>query len=212
MKKLLSFLFAFCLVPQAMAVGGPYEEGKHYKVIAEQGTAKPEVKEYFSFYCPHCFAFDPIVKSMEKSLPEGTAFKKYHVDFMGQASQEIQTGLTQAMILAKAKGKGDEVSKAIFEHIHVKHQPFASAADIKAVVVAAGLDATMYDKDINSFVVKSQTKLMQKSQADSAKAKVLDSVPTFIVNGRYKIINQGLDQANTEQDFKALVQHLLSKP
>lgn len=212
MKKLLSFVFALCLVPAALAVGGPYEEGKHYEVIAEQGTAKPEVKEFFSFYCPHCFAFDPIVKSLEKSLPQGTVFKKYHVDFMGQASQEIQAGLTQAMILAKAKGKGDEVSKAIFEHIHVKHQPFASAADIKAVVVAAGLDATVYDKEINNFVVKSQTKLMQKSQADSSKAKVLDSVPTFIVNGKYKIINRGLDQANTEQDFKALVQHLLNKP
>lgn len=212
MKKLLSFLFAFCLVPSAIAVGGPYEEGKHYKVVAEQGTAKPEVKEYFSFYCPHCFTFDPFVKSLEKSLPEGTAFKKYHVDFMGQASQEIQAGLTQAMILAKAKGKGDEVNKAIFEHIHVKRQPFASAADIKAVVVAAGLDAAVYDKEINNFVVKSQTKLMQKSQADASKSKVVDSVPTFIVNGRYKIINQGLDQANTEQDLKALVQHLLSKP
>lgn len=212
MKKLLSMLFALCLVPAAYAVGGPYEEGKHYEVVAEQGTAKPEVKEYFSFYCPHCFAFDPYVKSMEKSLPEGTAFKKYHVDFMGQASQEIQAGLTQAMILAKAKGKGDEVSKAIFEHIHVKHQPFASAEDIKAVAVGAGLDAAIYDKEINNFVVKSQTKLMQKSQADSSKAKVLDSVPTFIVNGRYKIINKSLDPANTEQDFKALIQFLLSKP
>ncbi len=60
MKKLLSFILAFCLVPAALAVGGPYEEGTHYEVIAEQGTAKPEVKEYFSFYCPHCFAFDPM--------------------------------------------------------------------------------------------------------------------------------------------------------
>ncbi len=211
MKKLLSILFAFCLAPGAMAAG-PYEEGKHYEVVAEQGTSKPEVKEYFSFYCPHCFAFDPYVKSLEKSLPEGTVFKKYHVDFMGQASKEIQANLTQAMILAKAKGKGDEVSKAIFEHIHVKHEPFASPADIRAVVVGAGIDGAVYDKEINNFVVQSQTKLMQKSQADAAKSKVLDSVPTFIVNGRYKIKNQALDRTNTEQDFKALVQFLLSKP
>ena len=40
--------------------------------------------------------------------------------------------------------------------------------------------------------MKSQTKLMQKSQADASKTKVLDSVPTFIVNGRYKIINKSL--------------------
>jgi thiol:disulfide interchange protein DsbA len=212
MKKLLSFIFACCFVPAALAVGGPYEEGTHYKVVAEQGTNKPEVKEFFSFYCPACFGFDPFVQSLGKSLPEGTTLKKFHVDFMGQASQEIQAGLTQAMILAKIKGKGDEVSTAIFNHIHVKRQPFSSPADIKAVVVAAGIDAAVYDKEINNFVVKSQVKLMQKNQADASKSKVLDGVPTFIVNGRFKIINQGLDKTNTEQDFKALVQYLLTKP
>ena len=212
MKKLLSFIFAFCMVPAALAVGGPYEEGKHYDVIAEQRTAKPEVKEFFSFYCPACFAFDPYINSLEKSLPEGTVLKKYHVDFMGQASKEIQAGLSQALVLAKAKGKGHEVGRAIFEHIHVKRQPFASAQDIRSVVTAAGIDAAVYDKEINNFVVKSQTKLMQKEQEQSTKSKVLNSVPTIIINGRYKIINQGLDRTNTEQDFKALVQYLLSKP
>ncbi len=211
MKKLLSILFAFCLAPAALAAG-PYEEGKHYEVVAEQGTSKPEVKEFFSFYCPHCFAFDPFVKSLEKSLPEGTAMKKYHVDFMGQASKEIQENLTQAMVLAKAKGKGAEVGQALFNHIHVKRQPFASAEDIRVVATAAGIDPAIYDKEINSFAVKSQTKLMQKEQEQFSKSKVLNSVPTIIVNGRYKIINQSLDKTNTEQDFKALVQHLLAKP
>jgi len=212
MKKLLSLVFAFCLVPAALAVGGPYEEGKHYDVIAEQRTAKPEIKEFFSFYCPACFAFDPYINSLEKSLPEGTVLKKYHVDFMGQASKEIQAGLSQALVLAKAKGKGHEVGRAIFEHIHVKRQPFASAQDIRSVVTAAGIDAAVYDKEINNFVVKSQTKLMQKEQEQFTKSRVLNSVPTIIINGRYKIINQGLDRTNTEQDFKALVQYLLSKP
>jgi len=211
MKKLLSILFAFCLAPAALAAG-PYEEGKHYEVVAEQGTSKPEVKEFFSFYCPACFGFDPYINSLEKTLPEGTVLKKYHVDFMGQASKEIQAGLTQALVLAKAKGKGAVVGKALFDHIHVKRQPFASADDIRSVVVAAGIDAAVYDKEINNFVVKSQTKLMQKEQEQYSKSKVLNSVPTIIINGRYKIINQALDKSNTEQDFKALVQYLLTKP
>ncbi len=211
MKKLLALFLSFCLIPAAFAVGGPYKEGEHYEVIAEQGTSKPEVKEFFSFYCPHCYSFDPYVNSLEKSLPEGTVLKKYHVDFMGQASKEIQTQLTQALILAKAKGKGHEVAKAFFEHIHVKRQPFASASDVRAVATSAGIDPAVYDKEINNFVVKSQTKLVQKEQEDYNKSKVLNSVPTFIVNGRYKILNQGLDKDHAEQDFKALVQYLLTK-
>ncbi|MFN6264041.1 MAG: thiol:disulfide interchange protein DsbA/DsbL [Chromatiaceae bacterium] len=191
---------------------GSYLEGTHYEVVAEQATTKPEVKEFFSFYCPACFAFDPYVNSLEKSLPDGTVVKKYHVDFMGAASKEIQSQLTQVLVLAKAKGKGAEVGQALFNHIHVKRQPFASAEDIRVVATAAGIDPAIYDKEINSFAVKSQTKLMQKEQEQFSKSKVLNSVPTIIVNGRYKIINQSLDKTNTEQDFKALVQHLLAKP
>lgn len=211
MKKLLTLFLSFCLIPAALAVGGPYKEGKHYEVIAEQGTSKPEVKEFFSYYCPACFAFEPYVNSLEKSLPQGTTLKKYHVDFMGQSSKEIQTAMTQALVLAKAKGKSQDVSKAIFDHIHVKRQPFASVDEVRAVVTASALDPAVYDKEINNFVVKSQTKLIQKEQETLSKSKVLNSVPTFIVNGRYKILNQGLDKENSEQDFKALVQYLLTK-
>ena len=43
MKKLLSVVVLTLLLPfTALA---QYEEGKHYEVIAEQATAKPEVKE-----------------------------------------------------------------------------------------------------------------------------------------------------------------------
>ena len=211
MKKLMSALFGLLLAPMVWAVGGPYEEGVHYTVISEQGTNKPEFKEFFSFYCPHCFAFEPYVTSLEKSLPEGTAFKKFHVDFMPQAKPEIQQMLAQAMALGKVKGKGDEVAKALFDHIHVKHKAFANAEDIKAVVVGAGIDAATYDKDIKSYSIMSQVKLMQKEQATYSKARVLDGVPTFIINGRYKIDLRKLDSSNAEQDFKALVNYLLAK-
>lgn len=211
MKKLISAIFGLLLTPLVWAVGGPYVEGEHYTVISEQGTSKPEFKEFFSFYCPHCFAFEPYVNSLHKSLPEGTGFKKFHVDFMPQATPEVQQVLAQALALAKAKGKGEQVSKAFFEHIHVQHKAFASADDIKAVAIAAGLDANTYDKEIKSYAVQSQVKLMQKEQASYSKARQLDGVPTFIINGRYKIDLRKLDSANAEQDFKALVNYLLAK-
>lgn len=212
MKKLMMwFAAALLLVPMAQAAG-KYEEGEHYEVIAEQKTAKPEVKEFFSFYCPHCHSFDPVVQSLEKSLPAGVAFKKYHVDFMGGAKQETQAALTRAMVLAKVKGKGDEVNKAIFDHIHNKRKAFANDQDIREVVLSAGFDAADYDKNINNFVVKSQVNLMQKEQNTLSKSRVLTSVPTFIVNGRYKLDISKLDQANLEQDLKGLINYLLQQP
>lgn len=210
MKKIFGLLAALVFSTTAFAMGS-YEEGTHYEVISETGTAKPEVKEFFSFYCPHCNAFEPVINSIEKSLPAGTQFKKYHVDFMGGATPEIQGMLTKTMILAKLKGKGHEVNAAIFKHIHVDRKPFANNSDIREVVVAAGLDGDVFDKAVDNFMVKSQAQIMQKEQNDLSKRRVMNSVPTFIVNGRYKIIVAKLDQANLEQDMKNIIEYLLAK-
>lgn len=51
MKKIFIFLAAMMILPLANAA--KFEEGVHYEVIAEQATAKPEVAEYFSYFCPH---------------------------------------------------------------------------------------------------------------------------------------------------------------
>lgn len=209
MKALFALVFALLLPAAANAAN--FEEGVHYQTISENKTEKPEVKEFFSFYCPHCHAFEPIMGSLEKSLPEGTSLKKFHVDFMGQASKEVQENLSQTMVLAKAKGKSAEVNKALFNHIHVKRQPFASLTDVKMVAVGAGLDAASFDKDVNSFSVKSQVKQMQKEQKTYSDARVLTGVPTIIVNGKYKINIEKLTPAQTEQELKALVNYLLTK-
>ena len=211
MKKLM-FLVAALFMAPVLVAQTTYEEGVHYDVISEQKSAKPEVKEFFSYYCPACNAIDPVVQSVVKSLPEGTAFKKYHVDFMGAASADIQRTLSAAMVLAKTQGKGDEVNKALFSHIHKERKAFANDADIRDVVVAAGVDAAAYDKQINNFMVKTQVNLMQKEQAAYSKSRVLNSVPTFIVNGRYKINVAKLDRANQELDFKNLINFLLQQP
>ena len=210
MKKIIGLFMALAFSSSVLAIGS-YEEGTHYEVIAETGTAKPEVKEFFSFYCPHCNAVEPVITSVEKSLPAGTQFKKYHVDFMGGATPEIQGMLTKTMILAKLKGKGHEVNSAIFRHIHVERKPFANVADIRAVVTAAGLDGAVFDKELENFMVKNQAKLMQKEQNDLSKRRVMNAVPTFIVNGRFKINIAKLDQANLEQDMKGIIEYLLTK-
>ena len=211
MKKLMFLVAALFMAPTLVAQTA-YEEGVHYDVVSEQGTAKPEVKEFFSYYCPACNAIDPVVQTVMKTLPEGTSFKKYHVDFMGAASPEIQRTLSAAMVLAKTQGKGDEVNKAFFNHIHNERKAFANEAEIRDVAIAAGIDGAAYDKHLNNFMVKTQVNLMQKEQANLSKSRVLSSVPTFIVNGRFKINVAKLDQSNLEQDLKNLINFLLQQP
>jgi thiol:disulfide interchange protein DsbA len=210
MKKLTALLVGALLLPVAV-LAAQFEEGKHYEVIAEQATAKPEVKEFFSFYCPACFGFEPKVQALAKQLPAGAELKKVHVDFLQHASPEIQVTLAKAYLVAKNLGKGDQVASAFFNYIHVDRKAFANDDDIKALVVATGIDAGTYDKAIKSFTVAGGAKQMKKEQDALSARRVLTGVPTFVVNGKYKILNQGLSRENQDEEFKQLVNFLLTQ-
>jgi thiol:disulfide interchange protein DsbA len=210
MKKLTALLVGALLLPVAV-FAAQFEEGKHYEVISEQATAKPEVKEFFSFYCPACFGYEPKVQALAKQLPAGAELKKVHVDFLQHAAPEIQVTLAKAYLVAKNLGKGDQVASAFFNHIHVDRKAFASDDDIKAVVVANGVDADTYDKALKSFTVAGGAKQMKKEQDALSARRVLTGVPTFIVNGKYKILNQGLSRENQDEEFKQLVNFLLTQ-
>jgi thiol:disulfide interchange protein DsbA len=210
MKKLTALLVGALLLPVAV-FAAKFEEGKHYEIISEQATAKPEVKEFFSFYCPACFGYEPKVQALAKQLPAGAELKKVHVDFLQHASPEIQATLAKAYLVAKNLGKGDTVASAIFNHIHIDRKAFANDDDIKALVVASGVDADTYDKAIKSFTVVGGAKQMKKEQDSLSSRRVLTGVPTFIVNGKYKILNQGLSRDNQDEEFKQLINFLLSQ-
>lgn len=210
MKKWFVAAAAAVLLPLS-AMASNFQAGKHYEVIAEQKTAKPEVKEYFSFYCGGCYSFEPIVQSLAKSLPEGTEFKKSHVDFIRAASPEIQNALARAYVVAKNLGKGDQVSTAIFNQIHQSRVPFRSENDIRSLVLIHDIDGEAYDKAMRSFGVRGAVNQMMKEQQELSERRVLTGVPMLVVNGKYKILNESLNQRNLQQDLQQLVEYLLSK-
>ena len=75
MKKLFGLLTVLLFAVCAQAV--PLKEGEHYEVINQQSTAKPEVKEFFSYYCPHCFAFEPLAERLKaKAKSITSSFEK----------------------------------------------------------------------------------------------------------------------------------------
>lgn len=211
MKKLLSVCVFALLLPLAASANSKFQQGKHYDVIAEQATAKAEVKEYFSFYCGGCNAFEPIAQSLAKKLPADAEFKKVHVDFIRAASPEIQNALARAYLVAKSQGKGDQVASAIFNQIHRNRAPFSNENDIRNLVLIHDIDAETYDKAMKSFSVRGAANQMKKEQDELSEKRVLTGVPMLVVNGKYKINNAALDKRNMEAELQELVNYLLQK-
>ena len=210
MNKWLVAAAAALLLPLS-AMANNFQQGKHYDVIAEQKTAKPEVKEYFSFYCGGCFAFEPTAQKLAQSLPESVEFKKFHVDFIRAAAPEIQNALARAFVSAKTLGKGDEMVTAIFNQIHKSRVPFRSEADIRSLALINDMSAEEFDRAMRSFSVRGMVGQMAKEQEELSNRKVLTSVPILIVNGKYRINNSSLNQRNLQEELQELVEYLLAK-
>lgn len=168
-------------------------EGVHYEVIDKtlKATPKPEIKEFFSFYCPHCYTFEPLADRMkENAKNKGYKFQKSHVDFLRAAGPDIQFMLTKATAAADVLKK-PQVIKAIFDYIQKQRGVITEEKDIKNIFLLHGVTAEKFDKVFNSFAVTAAAKKMKKEQNELSRIRALTGVPTFIVNGKYKIINNG---------------------
>lgn len=185
-----------------------YKEGVHYTKISEQLSSKPEVREYFSFYCPHCFQFEPTFATIKKQLPEGVSFERNHVDFLRMASQDVQFMLTKALVVAQVLNVEEKITSALFDYIHVQKGTISSEKDVRNILVLQGVDGAKFDKLFNSFAVNSKAKLMKKNQNELSEKRAITGVPSVFVNGKYRINMKELDRNNFEQDYIKLIAYI----
>ncbi|MCL1077756.1 thiol:disulfide interchange protein DsbA/DsbL [Parashewanella spongiae] len=202
MKKILFMAAALFLVPM-LSQAAQYKEGVHYTVIHDGAeTAKPEIKEYFSFLCGHCFNFyQTVLPKLKKGLPEGVTFKQSHVDFLGG---KVGVELTKAFAVAYQLNISAKMEKAFFNAIHVQRKRLVSADDIRQVFISNGVDAKKYDAAASSFMVNAQAKKMGQ---DARKAKVT-GVPDLVVNGKYRIEKGAI---KSWDDYLAIAFYLAKK-
>jgi hypothetical protein len=182
-------------------------ENKEYVVVeGQQRSAQPEVIEFFSFYCPHCYSFEAqylIPQKIAESLPEGTSFKQYHVDFLGPQSEN----LTRAWALALAINAEEKVKIPLFKAAQTN--ALKSMDDIRQIFIDNGVSAEQFDGGINSFAVNG---LVTKQQ-NLVKKYQVRGVPDFYVNGKYRVNMEGLahDENHFIDEYVQTVKGLLQK-
>ncbi|WP_110459052.1 thiol:disulfide interchange protein DsbA/DsbL [Shewanella algidipiscicola] len=181
MKKALLVALALLMTPMA-ALAADYKEGVHYTVVNKgPATAKPEIAEFFSFYCPHCYSFAKVqVPQIKANLPEGVVFKQNHVEFIGR---EMGTEMSRAFAIAHQLKVEDKIEQALFAAIHDKKQRFVNRDDIRQVFIANGVSGKEFDAAANSFMVSAQMAQMKRATENAQ----LSGVPALVVNGKYRV-------------------------
>lgn len=210
MKKIWFALIGLlmALAFSVSAAPAQFTEGQQYIQLDKPIAGEPQLLEFFSFYCPHCYEFERtyhIADGIRQGLPAGIKITKYHVDFLGPLGKQ----LTQAWAVAMAKGIEDKMAPLLFDAVQ-KTQTVQNADDIRNVFIQAGIKGEDYDAALNSFVVKSLVVQQEKATDDLQ----LRGVPAIFVNGKYMVKNDGLDTSSMDayvKQYSDVVKFLLLK-
>ncbi len=206
-------LAALCLAATALAAAlataapgtgapasAPLAEGRDYRLLTPpRPTSSPgkiEVIEFFSYGCPHCARFSPLVSAWAAALPKDVAFRRVPVSF----GRLPWMNLSRAYYSLEATGDLKKLDAALFRAIHDEHQSLFDEQSIADWVGGQGGDAARFANAYVSFGVNNQT-----VQADQmAEDYRIESIPKLVVNGRYVVVSPG-ESADEEQAFRELL-------
>lgn len=179
-----------------------FKEGRNYEVIpGAQLSAQPELVEFFSFLCPHCFAMEGTIKEVAATLPAGVRFDKVHIEPFGGAEGKL---MARAWAIMDVLGVAEQVSPRIFESRHRLKVRYRDLRDVRAAFVASGIKGDDFDKASRSFQVESRLAQM-RTKVEQLQPK---AIPDLVVNGKYRINRASVPEPKALAD---LVQYLLEQ-
>ncbi|PAR37442.1 thiol:disulfide interchange protein DsbA/DsbL [Vibrio metoecus] len=199
MKKLFALVATLMLSVSAYAA--QFKEGEYYQVLKTPVSSTPMVSEFFSFYCPHCNTFEPIIAQLKQKLPEGVTLQKNHVSFMGGAMGKAMSKAYATMIALEVE---DKMVPVMFNRVHTLRKPPKDEQELRQIFLDEGVDAAKFDAAYNGFAVDSMVRRFDKLFQDSG----LTGVPAVIVNNRYLV--QGQSVKSLDEYFE-LVNFLLTQ-
>jgi protein dithiol oxidoreductase (disulfide-forming) len=172
------------LLPMALAtpaIAGAQEEDKSFRTLTPpQPTATPgkiEVIEFFSFACPHCYEFYPLLNTWLAKQPKDVVLVRVPVSFNRLPWENLQ----RAYYALQTTGDLARLDGPLFHAIHEEHRQLFDEQSLADWVGANGGNAAKFTAAYASFGVNNLT-----VQADTMAEKyAVEGVPTMAVNGEY---------------------------
>ena len=179
-----------------------YKEGQDYEIRATNKTVEPEIREFFSFFCSHCFAMEKPFSQMAEFF-KGKA--KFIVNPVGLIGGDVGVESQKAYAVAINLEIENELKEELFNRIHVKQDIPEDHDYFVELFESLGVPSEKYEQIYNSFVT--QAKVAEYDR--HTKEMKIDAVPEIVVNGKYLVKTGNLESI---EDYEALVAYLLTLP
>ena len=187
-----SFVAALCLVTATLLfasapVAAQAVEGRDYRALKPpQPTSSPpgkiEVVEFFSYGCPHCNDFYPLLTAWLAKQPKDVFLKRVPVGF----GRPQWVNLARAYYALLATGDLERLDGALFRAIHEEHLPLFDLGSLATWVGKHGGNADKFTNAYTSFGVNNETVQADQMVEDYQ----VTGIPTLAVNGRYVVLGQ----------------------
>ncbi len=162
MKKIFALLITMLLSNAAHAV--QFTAGKHYQVLNTKPSSSPTVTEYFSFYCPHCYNFEPIMEQVKERIPKNAKFEKVHVSFMGGSMAASMAKAYATMVVLEVEEK---MIPVMFRQIHEFKKAPRNVQSLRQIFTDHGVDPEKFDAAFNGVVVDSMQRRFDTAFRDA---------------------------------------------
>jgi thiol:disulfide interchange protein DsbA len=221
MQRLVTLLtLAATALPLVASAQTNWTEGRNYFLIVPAlhtsvAPGKVEVTEVFSYACPHCSDFRPVIKQLKAELPPNAVFTQVPASFNPSEDWPM---FQRAYATAEALGVAERANDGIFDAIWKSGElavvdPQTNRLKVPAPTIQDA--AKVYNKltgvPVDKFIAVSQSFAVDvKVKADDAYILhgQVDSTPTIVVNGKYRL---NTESAGGTNQVLQLVLYLIAK-
>ena len=156
------------------------DSSQKYVQISEQVQTESDkivIYEFFWYGCPHCYNIEPTMDNIEANLDKDTILIKVPVAL--RDSWELHAKAYYALQQMKLD---DNLHEKVFAEIHINSNRLDTKEKLAYFIKEEGYDAVKFLNILDSF----GTEIRVKKASRLANQYQIKSVPTLIINGKYK--------------------------
>ena len=152
-----------------------------YQQVPEPTTApnpsSVQVIDFFWYGCPYCNLFEPELENWLDSKPDNVDFIR-----IPAITRQGWAYYARTFFTAEALGVLDRLHRQLYTAIHTEERELDKMDELAEFFAENGIDRTRFEEAFNSDEVSRKVK-----EAGSLTRRYgVDSVPTIVVNGKYR--------------------------
>ena len=152
---------------------------KYIQISNQKQTESDKIViyEFFWYGCPHCYNLEPTMDRIESSLGKDTVLIKIPV-----ALRDTWEAHAKAYYALQQMKLDDDLHEKVFTEIHINNNRLDTKEKLEQFVQEKGFNSKRFSEIFDSF----GTDLRVKKASRLANQYQITSVPTLIINGKYK--------------------------